>query len=514
MKIKTSNPITKTITALVILCTASTMAFAQKTAAANAVVEPLDIGSRLEMFVDDYVIGKTEGAITQYLHKPVPREVVFVTDMPWEGSTCAYYTLFQANGLYHMYYRGSSANSAQLTCYATSKDGINWTRPNLGLVAFNGSKENNIIHDGVGKHNFTPFVDTNPDCPPDAKYKALGGLAKTGGLYAFKSADLIHWSLMSEKPVFPSDWEKLGKWQQPWFDSQNLAFYDNLRKTYVLYFRHWRDRKYRDIMVRESRDFVTWTDTPQMLEYTGIVQPDSSAKEIVVDKVEDGGGVVDSVAGAREHLYTNTVAPYPRSPSIYIGFPARYLPITSQVEPLFMSSRDMVNFNRWQEPVIPVDAPQDRDGNRSNYSWPGLLELPGEDMDYSIYATEAYYGDGPSRLRRFTYRKDGFVSMRAKPEGGVVETKLLTFTGTKLVLNYKTKARHYKYAGGSVQVEIVDADGNPIPGFTKADCKKMQGNTIEQEVTWNNASVGTLVGTPVRLKFYMSYADLYSFQFK
>ncbi len=68
--------------------------------------------------------------------------------------------------------------------------------------------------------------------------------------------------------------------------------------------------------------------------------------------------------------------------------------------------------------------------------------------------------------------------------------------------------------GSGVQVEIVDADGNPIPGFTKADCKKMQGNTIEQEVTWNNASVGTLAGTPMRLKFYMSYADLYSFQFK
>ena len=474
----------------------------------------IDIGSRLEMFMDDFIIGKTEGAVSQHLHKPVPREVVLVTNMPWEGSTCCYYTVFQADGLYHMYYRGATEVEVtkEFTCYAYSKDGIKWTRPSLGLIEYKGSKDNNIIHAGVAGHNFTPFHDTNPACPQNERYKAMGGHTRTGGLYAFKAPNPIHWSMTREKPVFPSNWEKLRSGgPQPWFDSQNIAFYDPLRKNYVLYFRHWRDGKYRDIMMRESPDLVTWTDTPRMLEYPGLTVPDPNAKETMISTIEEGGGVV----GVYEHLYTNTILQYPRSPSFYIGFPARFLPRTSQVEPLFMSSRDGVNFKRWPDAVIPLDAPEDRDGNRSNYIWLGLLDLPGDEKNYSVYAHEAYYQEGrPSRLRRFTWRKDGFVSMRATPEGGVVETKLLTFTGGKLVLNYKTKAPHFKYAGGSVQVEILDEKGKPIPGFAKVSGKKMQGDSIEEEVTWDKAAVGALAGKPIRLRFHMVYADLYSFQFK
>ena len=65
-----------------------------------------------------------------------------------------------------MYYRGSDtiytlgkvkSPHREVYCYAESRDGIEWTRPHLGLVEFEGSKENNIIWDGVGSHNFTPL---------------------------------------------------------------------------------------------------------------------------------------------------------------------------------------------------------------------------------------------------------------------------------------------------------------------------------------------------------------------
>ena len=59
-------------------------------------------------------------------------------------------------------------------------------------------------------------------------------------------------------------------------------------------------------------------------------------------------------------------------------------------------------------------------GNRSNYMAHGLVSLPGNDREWSVYATEAR-GEGPdTRLRRFTYRVDGFVSVRAGDEGGGV----------------------------------------------------------------------------------------------
>jgi len=93
------------------------------------------------------------------------------------------------------YVKKRTAPRREVTCYAESKDGIRWTRPELGFVEFNGSKNNNIMRDGVGTHNFTPFKDTNPDCAPDARYKAFGRgrpLAKEPspyehGLYAFNA---------------------------------------------------------------------------------------------------------------------------------------------------------------------------------------------------------------------------------------------------------------------------------------------------------------------------------------
>jgi len=440
--------------------------------------EPVDIGSRLELFVDDTVIDKLSGEAELHLHKPQPQEVVLVTDKPWEGNTCAYYTVFQDGDLYRMYYRGSHYDTAsrtathpEFTCYAESKDGVHWTKPSLGLFEFDGSKENSIVWDGVGTHAFVPFKDPSPNCTDDARYKALGvgGRGSKHGLYAFKSPDAVHWTLMSQEPVITKGA----------FDSQNLAFWDPVRKLYADYHRTFRDGV-RDIMTCTSHDFLHWTD-PVCLEYPG---------------------------APKEHLYTNAIRPYERAPHILIGFPTRFLPKTQQVEPTFMASRDGRTFHRWTEALIPITAPEDRDGNRSNYMTWGLVQLPGNDREYSVYATEAYYTGPDSRVRRFTYRVDGFVSVRASAGGGELVTKPLTFAGGKLTVNFATSE------GGSLCVELQDADGDPIDKFTLADCTPLRGDAIEQTVAWErDADVGTLAGKPIRLRFELKDADLFSFRF-
>ena len=109
--------------------------------------EPIDIGNRLELFVDGYLIDNIQGDIRQELQKPEPQEVVFVTDQPWEGNTSGYYSFFQDGDRYRMIYRGwqhdleKKAAHKEVTCYAESVDGIHWTKPNLGLFEWNGSKE-------------------------------------------------------------------------------------------------------------------------------------------------------------------------------------------------------------------------------------------------------------------------------------------------------------------------------------------------------------------------------------
>jgi len=179
----------------------------------------LDIGSRLELFVDDYLIEATNG-VTRKLHSPQPRDVAIEFDAPWDGACSHYLTVFQDDGKYRMYYRGlpvrrplQGLSGAEfwdwilkegvghaVTCYAESTDGIHWVKPNLGLFKdeYTGTKNNNIVMVSTEKwpnvtDNFTVFKDTNPNCPPEARYKAVGrhflGRYHVGNL-GFQSGDL------------------------------------------------------------------------------------------------------------------------------------------------------------------------------------------------------------------------------------------------------------------------------------------------------------------------------------
>jgi hypothetical protein len=93
--------------------------------------------------------------------------------------------------------------------------------------------------------------------------------------------------------------------------------------------------------------------------------------------------------------------------------------------------------------------------------------------------------------------------------GGEIVSKPLTFKGTKLIMNFATSA------AGDIRVEIQDADGKPLPGFTLDDCPPIFGDSIERLVTWNNGGdVSSLAGKPVRLRFVLKDADLFAVQFQ
>jgi hypothetical protein len=475
-------------------------------AAPTAADEPLDLGFRLEPLVDDYLIDTlTDARLT--LHRPTPREVAIVHDAPWEGNTCAYHTVFQDGELYRMYYRGSDAGEGErkphpeLVCYAESRDGVHWTRPELGLSEFDGSTKNNIVWTGVGSHDFAPFRDANPDCAPEAKYKALG--RGPGGLYAFKSPDGLRWTLLAEKPVITKGA----------FDSQNLAFWDTVRGRYVDFHRGFKDGV-RDVMTSTSADFLRWTE-PVWLEYPG---------------------------AAREHLYTNQIAPYYRAPHVFFGFPKRFVPSRNATgfahggvsDGVFMTSRDGLKFHRWGEALIRPGLQPDRWVCRNNMTAWGIVVtqsgIPGAPDELSIYSSESYYQGDAVRLRRFTVRIDGFVSVQAPSTGGELLTKLLRFGprsspdtpletttdpgpatagGVELVLNFATSA------AGSIRCEILDQTGKPLDGFALADCDEIFGDQLERAVSWGGeTNLGPLAEMPIRLRFVLHDADLFSLQFR
>ncbi len=440
-------------------------------------VPPVALGTQLEPLVDDFLIDAIHGDGTLRLHRPEPREVVLVADQPWEGNTSAYFTLFRDGDRFRMYYRGSHydtetkrAAHPEVTCYAESRDGIHWEKPRLGLFEFDGSTENNIVWMGAGSHNFTPFKDTNPACPPEARYKALAGIKEYGGgLQALQSPDGIHWSRIQDAPVIT----------EGAFDSQNLAFWDAHAGCYRACWRIFKDGV-RDIRTATSKDFLHW-EPWQDLDYGD---------------------------APREHLYTNAILPYERAPHILLGFPTRFLPATQQVEPTFMASRDRVHWKRWLDAVIPLDAPKDRDGNRSNYMAWGLFALPGEDRELSVFGTEAYYIGPASRLRRFVYRTDGFVSFHAEAQAAELRTKTITFSGKTLTVNFATRPE------GFLRIELQSPDGNPLPGFAENDAVPLRGDALAEPVRWRGGpDVSALAGRPIRIRFILQSGDLYAFRF-
>jgi len=441
----------------------------------NVPLQAERIGTRLEPLVDDYLLDRLAGSARLVVQKPTPREVVLTADAPWEGNTSAYYTVLFDGEQYRLYYRGSHYDEAtkqethaEVTCYAESIDGIAWTKPELGLYEYNGSKANNIVWNGPGTHCFTPFYDENPKCSPAARFKAV--TAVKGGLLAMQSADGIHWQPMAADPVIIKGA----------FDSQNLAFWDPHLGKYREFHRAFR-HGVRDILTGTSEDFLTWTE-PKWLDYTG---------------------------APPEHLYTNTIRNYPGAPHILVGFPTRFLPPKQQTEPTLMISRDGTSFHRYVDAVIPPTAPEMRDGNRSNYMAWGMFQLPGKANEWSVYAKEAYYAGKGSRLRRFTYRPNGLVALTSNEDGGEAVTRPLAFEGTKLIVNLRTAEK------GLVRVELQDAAGVPLKGFALADSKVLVGDNLAAEVAWSSgADLGSLVGQPARLRFVLRDAELFSFRFQ
>ena len=110
--------------------------------------EPLQIRSRRELFVDGYLVDRLMNA-RQVLHAPQPRETVLRLGEPWEGVYSGYFTVLHDGGKFRMYYRGMPEArhdfDTEVTCYAESRDGIQWTKPALRLFEVRGRMDNNVI---------------------------------------------------------------------------------------------------------------------------------------------------------------------------------------------------------------------------------------------------------------------------------------------------------------------------------------------------------------------------------
>jgi len=455
----------------------------------------VSIQNRRELFVDHFLIEKLTNAEVQ-MHKPRNEGKVLFFDHPWEGNFSGYCTVIKDGDVFRAYYRGireagNDASDNEVTCYAESEDGINWVKPELGIYEIDGTRKNNVIlaHAAPATHNFSPFVDKNPEVKPGQKYKALGGTRKSG-LIAFVSPDGIHWEKLQEEPVF----------SEGVFDSQNVAFWSESEQKYVCYFRTWSGGGFdgfRSVSRTTSDDFIHW----------------SAPEEMTFGDTP------------HEHLYTQQTSPYYRAPHIYVAIGARFMPgrqvlTNEQAEALnvnpkyfkdcsdafFMTSRGGNNYDRtFMESFIRPGIGLENWVSRSNY--PALNVVQTGPTEMSVYVNENY-AQPSAHLKRYSLRIDGFASLAAGYDGGEILTKPFIFEGGELEINYSTSA------AGAIRMEIQDEDRNPIPGYTIEDCQEIIGNEISRIVSWGGKTdVNNLLGKPVRLRIFLKDADLYSFKF-
>ena len=476
---------------------------------------PLDIGSRVELFVDDYLIESTEG-VRLKLHQPRSAGKVLSFDQPWEGNTSYYPNVFQDGDRYRMYYRGTQhgdylmppdpdpKDHPPIIAYAESRDGIRWERPNLGIFEFEGSRDNNIVWiDKPGDQTITDcmyvFRDTNPACPDSQRYKALGG--SSFPLVALVSADGLHWTeLQGQKSLITE-----GLHDNP-FDNLTVVFWEPRLNRYVMFLRDAhrggenrppapRNFGNRSIKYSTSPDFIEWDD-PEWVDFGGT---------------------------PLEEMYTNGITRYSRAPHIYLAFPKRFVPwrtLISEVphegvsDAVFMSSRDGLHWDRrFMEAFIRPGRDRRNWVHRNNM--PALGILPTAADEISLYVVRNY--TFPTvHLERMVVRTDGFVSAHAGYEAGELLTKPLVFKGDNLVLNFATSA------AGSIRLEIQDSGGNPLPGFALEESPLIWGDEIEHTVSWKRSHakatsdkpLAWIAGKPVRLKFVMKDADLFSLRFR
>lgn len=467
---------------------------------------PVMIGSRRELFVDRMLIDRLTNVRLE-LHEPRDNGAVIHMDRPYEGPHAGYATVIQDGKRFLMYYRGVSqlgldGSENERTCLAESADGLTWSKPELGLFEFAGSKANNIVLDRAAPatHNFCPMLDARVGVSPAERFKAVGGTGDK--LFGFVSADGIHWRRFRDEPL-------LSKQDMPFphihlFDSQNLVFWSDAEQCYVCYFRVWDGL--RRIARSTSNDFATWT--PAVLMQT------------IHDEGENGPQPAPA-----EHLYTNQTSPYFRAPHIYVAIAARFFEgrrvlsasqakainvnpdyFNDTSDSVFMTSRGGNVYDRTF--LIGYIKPGIGARNwvsRTNYPALNIVQTGAEEM--SLYVNHDY-AQPTAHLRRYSLRLDGFASVRAGAQEGELLTKPFVFTGSELHINFATSA------AGSVRFELQSSAGQALSGFSIDDCQEQIGNEIDRKVSWkNNASLASLNGESVRLRCVLRDADLFSIQF-
>lgn len=465
------------------------------------------------LFLDPALLTERQGAELR-TNPAARRETVIFPDRPWEKHIISFFlTVRDEEGKLRMWYicrddwgEGSQANLA----YAESQDGIAWVKPNLGLYDYKGSRDNNLL----GVHSLEGVVFQDPNMPPEQRYvyvtadKPQMGKNTTGptGIYRYYSADGLRWQRDREPLI------------QAGSDTQNVVWWDERLKEYVLILRGWNPDPNRRKVVRLTTKSLT---TPLAVKPTrrgvGNYFYDEIPTILVCDERDP----------SRTDIYNMAAQPYPLDPSWYVGFPTflRRSAATDApgwrgrhmgpAEIQFAGSSDSLNWHRYDRAAYAPPSVAAPHKKNMTFMGTGLVVRGHEIWSYGT-EFESVHGDVEARKRktdgfivRYVQRVDGFVSLDTGSTEGMARTAPVRVNGGKLLLNLDTGAL------GEMRVGLLDQTGKPIPGFEAERCDYLENNHAGAVVSWGGQTdLAALRGRDVRLEFRSTRTKLYSFRFE
>lgn len=454
------------------------------------------------MFLDPGML-QTAERVTLHVNPPQAGEIVIRADQPWEQRMISLFlTVLDEGSKLRMWYICRDEDNHPNVAYAESEDGVHWRKPKLGIVDYQGSKDNNL----VGLTSLEGSVYRDPQGKPNERYIYVTHLSKKG-IVRFTSPDGLRWK-RDPQPLLPFR-----------ADTQNVTLYDPQLGKYVLYLRGWDVKgRWEDRLRKVVRLTLDNLATPAPIRPSGNGDsPHDPALPRIVDEIPTVFRADDRDPPNCD-VYNISATLYPPDPRWYLGFPSFLLREASvsdgRLEVQFIASRDGINWQRYDR--APYAVPGLAGSEDANVVFMGTgLAIRGDEMwQYGMglrsrhgkMAASERHADGS--IRRYVQRLDGFVSADFDAQGGHCTTAPVRVTEPRLLLNVDTGAL------GGLRVALLDAQGKALPGFSADDCLPLHANATGAAVRWKErAELTGLVGQEVRLAFSGSRTRLFSFTF-
>lgn len=492
---------------LTLLTLNPTAPFARAAAEDVVATEPVEAplagpprGPWRRLFLDAAAVEARDGLTREFPVSEKHPEPVVRRDQPWEGVSAitgpyVYGTVFAEGDRLRMWYEVLYQGTN--TGYAESRDGIHWTKPALGLIAFEGNRATNLVvsasaRETTGGACHNASVLRRPGATdPEQRYALYGFDPKLGHPRVAYSPDGLRWR-------FDPATEKT-----PLFTSSDVVnfFYDPYQTRYTATWKT-RNRRGRAVGVAWSADGRRWTKP-----------------------VEGPVFVADDLDPDATQIYGMPVFPYQ---GLYLGLPwlyhARYFrygdySVKKLHEAQEDSPRTMDTHLAWSWDLINWTRPQPRAAALVPLGAAGAWDagmivtarapvIRGDELWFYYGGCDGIH-DAPrvnAAIGLARLRLDGFCAMRAGNREGWLITRREPFRTPAVTINAKTGA------DGFVTAEILDRRNRVLPGFSRRECLAFTGDSVRHTLRWKTDRFGEAQrAEDYKLRFWLRNAALFSY---